>query len=72
LAFASRSHARALAIGWSRQEHVWITPEHLVRFHNNEFDELLCKLDSAKYAGAFQQNPTLFVCLHISLFILDI
>jgi len=34
-------------------EHVWITTEQLVRFHQNEFDELLCKLDSVKYARSF-------------------
>jgi hypothetical protein len=31
----------------------------MVRFYKNEFDKMLCKLDSAKYARAFQQNPTL-------------
>jgi len=41
------------------QDHVWITTEQLVPFHKNEFDEMLCKLDSAKFSRAFQQNPTL-------------
>jgi len=59
LGVASRSHARALAAGLPRQDHVWITTEQLVRFHKIEFDEMLCKLDFAKYARAFQQNPTL-------------
>jgi len=57
--FASRSHARAQAEGLPRQDHVWITTEQLIRFHINEPDEMLCKLDSAKYARAFQPNPTL-------------
>ena len=52
------SHVRALTAGLPRQDHVWITSEQLDRFHNNEFDEMLCKLDSAKYARVFQQNPT--------------
>jgi len=39
--------------------HVWITAKQLVRFEKNKFDEMLCKLDSAKYARAFQMNPTL-------------
>jgi len=33
LAFASRSHARALVAGLPRQDHVLITTEQLVRFH---------------------------------------
>jgi len=33
-------------------------PEQLVRFYKNKLDEILCKLDSAKYARTFQQtNP---------------
>ena len=46
--FASRSHARAIATGFSRTDHVWIPIEHLVHFHKNEFDETLCKLDSTE------------------------
>ena len=42
-----------------RQDHVWITTAQLVRFYKDEFDKMLCKLDSAKYARAFQQKPTL-------------
>jgi len=48
-----------LAAGLPRQDHVWITIKQLVRFHKNEFDEMLCKLDFAKYACAFQQNSIL-------------
>jgi len=55
---ASRRHARALATGLPRQDHVLITTEQLVRFHKNEFDEMLCRLDSVRYARAFQQSPT--------------
>jgi len=35
-----------MAAGLSRQDHVLITTEQLVRFHKNEFDGMLCKLDS--------------------------
>jgi len=37
---ASRSHARALAAGLLRQDHLWITPEQLARFHQNKFDSI--------------------------------
>jgi len=38
---------------------LWITTHHFVRFHKNEFDEMLCKLDSTEYARLFEPNPTL-------------
>jgi len=46
--FASRNpiQSRVMAAGLPRQEHVWITTKQLVRFHENNFDEVLCKLDS--------------------------
>jgi len=43
-AFASRRHARALAAGLPRQDHVYITIDELYRFHNDEFDEMPCEL----------------------------
>jgi len=52
-------HARALAAGLPRQNHVYITTEQLIRFHKNELDEMLFRLDSTQYARAFQRNPTL-------------
>jgi len=48
-----------LAAGLSRQGHVWITADQIVRFHTVEFDEMFCKLDSTEYARSFEQNPTL-------------
>jgi len=45
-AFASLSHARALAAYLPRQDHVCITTDELFRFHKNEFVEMLCTLDS--------------------------
>jgi len=30
-----------------------------VRYHEDEFYEMLCKLDSTKFARSFEQNPTL-------------
>jgi len=58
-AFAYRSHARALAAGLPRQDHVWITTNNLFHFHNNEFDEIPCRLDSTEYARSFRKHPTL-------------
>jgi len=48
-----------MAAGLPRQDHVGITTEQLVRFHKNEFDEMMCKLGSSEYARSFEQNPTL-------------
>jgi len=33
--------------------------DQFIRFHKNEFDELLCKLDSSEFARSIEQNPTL-------------
>jgi len=30
----------------------------LVRFHQDEFDEMICNLVSYEYARSFEQNPT--------------
>jgi len=57
--FASHNPARALAAGLPRQDKVGMTTDQLVRFHKKEFDEMLCKLDSSKFARSFEQNPTL-------------
>jgi len=57
--FACRTHARGLAAGLPRQDHVWNTIEQLIRFHKNKHDEMRC--DSSIYARLFrtQPNPTL-------------
>ena len=59
LAFASRRHARALAACLPRQDHVYITTDESFRFHNNEFDEMCCKLDSTEELRSFEKCPTL-------------
>jgi len=61
LAFTCRSHARALAAGLPRQDHVCIATDNLFRFHSSEFDEIPCKLDSTEFARSFRTkpNPTL-------------
>jgi len=51
--------ARALAASLPRQDHVRITTKNLFCFHNNEFDEIPCKLDSTEYARSFRKYPTL-------------
>jgi len=40
---------------------VWITTDQFVRFHSNEFNEMLChsKLNSSELARSFEQNSTL-------------
>ena len=40
------------------------TTNNLFRLHNNEFDEIPCKLDSTEYARSFRKYPTL---IHIYL-----
>jgi len=54
---------RALPVGVpSRcQDQVYITTDELFRhgFHNNEFDEIRCKLDSTENPRPFQKYQTL-------------
>jgi len=59
--FACHSHARALAAGLPQQDHFWITTDYLFRFHNNEFDEMLCELDSTEFARSFRTKPNLAI-----------
>jgi len=47
-ALASRRHARALAAGLPRRNHVYIITNESFRFHNNELAEIRCKLDSTE------------------------
>jgi len=49
------SDGRRFAVSRSR----WIPKNHFVRLHKDEFDEMLCKLDSTKFARSFEQTPTL-------------
>jgi len=51
--------ARAMAASLSRQDHIWITVNQLVRYYENEFDEMLCELDSTENLGSFEQYPAL-------------
>ena len=57
-AFAFRSPARALAAGLTRQDHVYKTTDELFRFHNQNFDEMRCKLDSTENSRLFEKYPT--------------
>jgi len=41
------------------QDDVYITPDELFRFHNNEFDEMPCKPDSTENPLSFKKYPTL-------------
>ena len=54
----SRIHARELAAGLPRQDHVYITTDKSIRFHNNKFDEMPCKLDSTDITRSFEKYPT--------------
>jgi len=51
--------ARAMAAGLPRQDDVCVTSKQLVRFHTNELDEMLCKLNSNEYELSCEQNSTL-------------
>jgi len=58
LAFAFRSPARALAAGLPRQDHVYKTTDESFRFHNKNFHEIRCKLDSTENPRSLQKYPT--------------
>jgi len=42
----------AMPEGWPQ-----VATNNLFRFHNNEFDEMPCKLDSTEYARSFRTKP---------------
>jgi len=56
LSFRSPQAARVLAAGLPHQDHVYSTTDESLRFHNNKFDEMRCKLDSTENLRAFE-NP---------------
>jgi len=58
LAFTFRSPARALAAGLSRQDHIYKTTDEPFRFHNKNFDEMCCKLDSTENTRSIEIYPT--------------
>jgi len=53
--FPQPQAVRAVAAGLPRQDHVRITANHFVRVHNDEFDKMLCKLESTEFATSFEQ-----------------
>ena len=67
--FASRSLVQALAAGLPRQDH------GLLRFHNDEFDEMPCKLNSTENPFSFEKNIqsylNIFCPLVLSLYSYD-
>jgi len=58
MAFAFRSLARVLAAGLPRQDHVCKTTDESFCFHNQNFDEMRCKLDSTENPRSFEKYPT--------------
>jgi len=56
--FAFRSPVRALAAGLPRQDHIYSTIDESFRFHNKNFDEMRCKLDSTENPRSFEKYPT--------------
>jgi len=58
LALGVRSHARTLTAGLPRQDHVCITTDQLVCFHNNEFDEMSCKLNFTENLRSWKKYLT--------------
>jgi len=59
-AFASRGHAQPLAAGLPCQDHVYITTDESLRFHNNKLDEMPCELDSTENPRTFENNQPHF------------
>jgi len=57
-AFAFRSSAPALAAGLPSQDHVYKITDESFRFHNKNFDEIRCKLDSTENPRSFEIYPT--------------
>jgi len=57
MAFAFRSPAQALASGLPRQDHVYRATDESFRFHNKNFDEMRCKLDSIENSRSFEKYP---------------
>ena len=58
LGVAFRNSARALAAGLPRQDHVYKTTDESFHFHNKNFDEMRCKLDSTENPRSFEKYPT--------------
>ena len=44
---------------FAAQDHVGVTTNHFVRFHKDEFNEMLCKLEFTEFARSFGQNQIL-------------
>jgi len=57
-AFAFRSLARALAARLPCQDHVHSTTDESIRFHNKNFGEIRCKLDSSENPRSFEKYLT--------------
>jgi len=47
-----------LAAGLPRQDHVYKTTDESFHFHNKNFDEIRCKLDSTENPRPFEKYPT--------------
>ena len=56
--FASRIHARALTTGLLHQDHGCNTTNESFCFHNNQYGEIRCKLDSTENPRSFEKYPT--------------
>jgi len=59
LAVCFRNHVRALATCLQHEDHISITTDEWVRFHRNEFNEVLCKLDSTENPRSLEKYITL-------------
>jgi len=55
-AFASHRHARGLAAGLPRQDHIYITTDKSFHFHINKLDEVPCNVDSTEI-GKYPTSP---------------
>ena len=59
-AFAPRKHARALAAGLPHQNHVYMITAKSFCFHNNEFNEMPCTLNSSENPRCFFRGKAVF------------
>jgi len=66
--FPQPCQARVLAAGLPRQDHVYKTTDESFRFHDKNFDEMRCKLDSTENPHSFEKYPRCCRGLHIFSF----
>ena len=46
---------------WPQIDRIWITIEQMFRFHEDEFDEMHCKLEPTENPRSFDTHPSFFL-----------